>query len=47
MEASVAIAMAEDSIFVSVDACGHVDRSQQQLLELREKKKKSSRLKVV
>lgn len=37
MEASVAIAMALDSIFVRVDACGHVGRSQQQLLELGEK----------
>lgn len=37
MEASVAIAMA---IFECIDACGHVGRSQQQLLELGKKKQR-------
>lgn len=34
MQASVAIALALDSVFVCVNARGHVGRSQQQLLQL-------------
>lgn len=34
VQASVAIAVTVDSIFVCVDARGHVGRSQQQLLQL-------------
>lgn len=43
MEASVAIAMAVDAIFMCLNACGYVERSQQQLLELGKKKKERER----
>lgn len=38
VQASVAVAVAVDSVFVCVESCGHVGRSQQQLLQLARKR---------